>query len=342
MIYKRIVEIGSFPAFMKFGCLRGGKYPCGKCYACLKKRSNDWVCRLNEEHKHAVVSYFVTLTYDDFNVPHVEPYEYTAINVDGTEDKCLAKPTILSPYIEIVSKRDIQLWLKRFRKLIAKQGIKLRYFISSEYGPQTFRPHYHCIMFFDKMVSHKDFHQYVLDTWLNNDNAPIGNIQTSTVTHGRMCYCAKYTTGITDLPEHLQVKEYKPFMLCSRMPGIGHQYLDDVCNRDYHASTLDMTYKVHIHPTAEVGNENELKRGKSKCLEYGLPTYYKYKLFDKFERHLINMWTKDTKEELLHKRYKNYYEQSGEKLDDHPKYYTVLIDDQIRQFRKKSKNRKNL
>ena len=43
-----------------------------------------------------------------------------------------------------VRKRDIQLWLKRARKQLNK---KFTYYITSEYGPSTLRPHYHGILF---------------------------------------------------------------------------------------------------------------------------------------------------------------------------------------------------
>ena len=43
-----------------------------------------------------------------------------------------------------VRKRDIQLWLKRSRKQLNK---KFTYYITSEYGPGTLRPHYHGLLF---------------------------------------------------------------------------------------------------------------------------------------------------------------------------------------------------
>ncbi|MDX8558692.1 hypothetical protein OZ663_18615, partial [Elizabethkingia sp. HX CGY] len=40
--------------------------------------------------------------------------------------------------------RDFQLFMKRARKLQEK---KISYFLVGEYGSQTFRPHYHAIVF---------------------------------------------------------------------------------------------------------------------------------------------------------------------------------------------------
>lgn len=71
---------------------------------------------------------FVTLTYSNSSVPFFE--------VDGKK------------YLT-VWKQDIKDWIKRFRtnyeRLTGKNGI--RYFLCSEYGPKTRRPHYHVIFF---------------------------------------------------------------------------------------------------------------------------------------------------------------------------------------------------
>jgi len=42
---------------------------CGRCLPCLKKRKAQWSYRIENEMKHSVTSYFVTLTYDDNNLP---------------------------------------------------------------------------------------------------------------------------------------------------------------------------------------------------------------------------------------------------------------------------------
>lgn len=46
--------------------------------------------------------------------------------------------------------RDIQKWLKRLRKKIFKDyGEKIRYYIIGEYGTESLRPHWHCLLFFE-------------------------------------------------------------------------------------------------------------------------------------------------------------------------------------------------
>lgn len=107
-------------------------FPCGKCIECLKDRQNSWKIRLVEEARDHKFVYFFTLTYNDDSVPFTTLPGGTRVNH--------------------VSKYDIQLWVKRsrinfVRKL--KREIDFKYFITSEYGPNTGRPHYHGIVFTD-------------------------------------------------------------------------------------------------------------------------------------------------------------------------------------------------
>lgn len=57
----------------------------------------------------------------------------------------------ISNYVPFLRKRDVQLWFKRVSAFYRKNGIKspIRFFITGEYGPTTFRPHFHCLLFFD-------------------------------------------------------------------------------------------------------------------------------------------------------------------------------------------------
>lgn len=89
--------------------------PCGKCAFCVRKAINAWCTRLRHELEASSSAFFLTLTYDNENLP-----------ADGE-----------------LNKRDLQLFIKRLRK--ANPGI--RYFAVGEYGTQGERPHYHAVIF---------------------------------------------------------------------------------------------------------------------------------------------------------------------------------------------------
>lgn len=91
--------------------------PCGQCIGCRLERSRQWAMRCMHEAQLHQNNCFITLTYDNENLPKT-----------GSLDKS-----------------DFQKFLKRFRKSIAPA--KLRYYMAGEYGSTFGRPHFHACIF---------------------------------------------------------------------------------------------------------------------------------------------------------------------------------------------------
>lgn len=91
------------------------KLPCGQCIGCRLERSRQWAVRCMHEAQMHDENWFVTLTYDDENLPETGSLVY----------------------------RDFQQFMRRLRK---KKG-KVRFYMCGEYGEQGHRPHYHACMF---------------------------------------------------------------------------------------------------------------------------------------------------------------------------------------------------
>ena len=91
--------------------------PCGQCIGCRLLRSVSWAARCMHEIQLHDQNCFITLTYDDENLPS----DYS------------------------LRKEDFQKFLKRLRKDISPR--KIRYFMCGEYGDESWRPHYHAIIF---------------------------------------------------------------------------------------------------------------------------------------------------------------------------------------------------
>lgn len=213
--------------------------PCGKCAACIVSSANEWRVRLQEELAASSTAYFVTLTYDDSHLF----FQKCAVS-DG-----------VSASLPVVSKYDIQCFFKRLRKHL--KGTKIRYFLVSEYGPSTLRPHYHCIIFNLPRKSLDSFSDCALQNkelrriWNN------GNVLVDPVTFGRISYVTKYICSVTNLPEYLP----RPFRLMSRRPAIGSTYLLNKSRIEWHRSTLSNFYPF--------GNSKQR-----------LPRYYRDRIFD--------------------------------------------------------------
>lgn len=88
-------------------------FPCGQCLPCRQKRKKNWTARMIYESLLHSNSTFLTLTYNDDNVP-------------------------------ATMQRDD---LRKFFKKLWKRSIKFRYFACGEYGSMNHRSHFHVVMF---------------------------------------------------------------------------------------------------------------------------------------------------------------------------------------------------
>lgn len=182
----------------------GNIVPCGKCYACLANQRQEWVFRLQQEFLDSAFSIFVTLTYDDDHLP---------------EDHS-------------VNKRDVQLFHKRLRKHFPSKD--LRFYLVSEYGDHTFRPHYHGLYFFKSSYDRFFIYDIFEKSWEK------GFCKFGEVEEGSIVYCTKYCLKHSHTPEGI-----KPtFRLVSKMNGgLGSYYLRKM--GDYHISSENNIFVSH-------------------------------------------------------------------------------------------------
>lgn len=180
--------------------------PCGHCADCRADYAREWSNRcLLELDDNGGFGCFLTLTYNDFNLP---------LDDDG--------PTL--------RKRDLQLFMKRLRWSFSDK--RIRFFACGEYGSHTQRPHYHVILF---GLGLSDFGDCIVKKhnklghplWISDRLStiwPYGYHLIGSVTKESCDYVARYTIKKQfDLdskgkyPAHV----LPPFTLCSRRPGIG-------------------------------------------------------------------------------------------------------------------------
>lgn len=203
------------------------RLPCGKCSGCKHDDAHGWALRCYLEMQEHTQAAFVTLTYDEQHLP-----------------LCL-----------IV--RDLQLWLKRFRKAVGADR-PIRHFACGEYGSLNKRPHYHALLF---GASERDVHT-VANTWR------MGRTECSPVTPKRIAYCAGYTnkkihdryeeTGVVDPDTGEWLPWQKPFRLMSR-GGRSGKGLAHVAREKYAASWKDYAvsngYKLPVPKYLHAGWE---------------------------------------------------------------------------------------
>lgn len=240
---------------------------CGKCNACLNTRAANWVRRLDMEadcHKYVL---FTTLTYDDFQVNQIvrlrkEDYNGLAY-IDSENGEVLDMSEINSNFskkdveycyetkvLDVLQKRDFQGFIKRLRSHFdyCSKGAKLRYFLCGEYGPTTYRPHGHLLLFFDDPKCASEIEVLLSKSW------SYGVIYDPHFVHGSASkYVAGYLNSVTRLPKCYLHKSIRPFTLFSKNPAIGTLYpnISDVKNLFETGQTdfvrLDKSKSVFVH-----------------------------------------------------------------------------------------------
>jgi len=156
--------------------------PCGRCAACKVAHSREWSVRLlHELDEYGGRGLFITLTYSSDNLP----------------DK------------ESISKRELQLFFKRFRKEL--KGRTIKYFACGEYGEKRDRPHYHSI------IINADFGDVdkIKKAW------KLGLVHAGTVTSASCKYVGNYIQKKESM-KYLTEGREPPFQLQSM--GIGKQF----------------------------------------------------------------------------------------------------------------------
>ena len=114
-------------------------------------------------------------------------------------DECRNEVLVLNPY-------DQNLFFKRLRKLIAERyDEKICYYLVSEYGGQTYRPHWHGILFFNSDALTSSICELVSKSW------NYGRTDCSLSRGSAAGYVASYINSFVDLPDFFnRHKEIRP------------------------------------------------------------------------------------------------------------------------------------
>lgn len=174
------------------------RVPCGQCVACRLNHARMWSIRCMHESKSYVNNIFLTLTYNNDNLPN-----------GGT-----------------LVKSDLQKFFKRLRK-----HKKFRYYACGEYGDESKRPHYHAIMF---GLSSDDL-KLIQDCW-QYGFVYIGDVTVDSCNYVAS-YVVKKQRGKKAVEYYENLGIEPEFAVMSRNPGIGKKFaeknLDNMLNRGY-------------------------------------------------------------------------------------------------------------
>lgn len=255
--------------------------PCGKCKCCLVNKASQDSLQCTLEESHHQYCYFITLTYNNDCIPLAQPVfdadsdSYVLYNCSLRFKRLGEKigyapvskeymanflvKTKLNGLIGYANILDFQLFMKRFRYYLTKYFIneKVRYYAVSEYGPKTFRPHFHILLFFDSPRLAQRIGRVVRQSW------PFGIVDYSLSRSACSSYVASYVNSTACLPSFLALCSSKPFKSHSVFFG---QELDDA-----------IVQKAQEDPTSFVGPQSRQFNGAD--VNYHLWRSYKNRLF---------------------------------------------------------------
>lgn len=244
--------------------------PCGHCNNCRANYRNKWMQRLDIECSNSASVLFFTLTYDNSHAPVLEfgddmilhsnrssddDIDCTLMSTDDYIRLLHSSPSLATSKFSFnpnkftyVCKSDLQKFFKRLRRRldydrhsllsdVPPASREFRYFVCSEYGPQTFRAHYHGLLFFsNKQVASAVEQFYLHDSWKLCD---ISNAPVSQVVSSAPLYVAKYVSCDSSCPDILKLPQTSTFYLSSRRPAIGSTCVD-------YCDLSDQIYDSHV------------------------------------------------------------------------------------------------
>ena len=166
-------------------------------------------------------SYMFSSPIDDF---HLSAIQHKVVNkTSGFGD---------IPYL---NPRDLQLFLKRFRKYLSNYtDEKIRYYAVGEYGPVHFRPHWHLLLFFNSEETFKNYRKCLSLGWSKREKVynarkkryfyksrPFGRVDASLSRGKCSSYVASYVNSRVSIPRLYTYSAIRPFSSHSKFFGKG-------------------------------------------------------------------------------------------------------------------------
>ena len=197
-----------------------------------------------------------------------EFYQQTKINSKNHTDK-QREFYEKNKVIRYLRKADLQNFFKRLRYYISKVDYtQITFFGCGEYGPQTFRPHFHVLLHFDNPQLIAALEKNIVKAW---KFGRVHDISAVCKPSGASAYVATYCNSLVTLPRYLRSDKLAPFS--SHSLGYGKDNYKEL--RDYlyenpgkSASEFDIQLSdecYHYYPAASISRSIY-----PRCYNYGL------------------------------------------------------------------------
>lgn len=173
--------------------------------------------------------------------------------------------------VPVVQLEDVQKWIKRARIRYERETgnkMEFKYFVCSEYGPNTFRPHYHLLLFSNDMEWF-DINEYFVKDWKSNygdvdwTNRPVkGNKVSIDGSDLVSSYVSKYCLKPAELENPYVVAGLIPRTFRKMSKGIGNTFKEKLVSQ---VRDLAKTFRVSLDSKFSFLSQSE-RRDFAECL----------------------------------------------------------------------------
>lgn len=201
--------------------------PCGHCLVCLRRRQSEWVTRLVEHLRDFPdSSYFVTLTYDNDNLPFDEDLGICVSRSDIKKFHKDLRKRFQQGFFIYKNISDLGIVKER----IELPNLSFKYYLTSEYSPVG-RPHYHAVYY--NLPNDKFLVSLLFESvWKK------GMVRCYPASPSSIGYITKYLVNSKVTGSYIPEEMIPPFSMMSKNLGIS--YIDRM--RDFHLSDPEVRY----------------------------------------------------------------------------------------------------
>lgn len=206
--------------------------PCGQCIGCRLDRARSWAIRCMHEARMHDSNCFITLTYNDENLP--------------------SKGSL--------NKVHFQKFLKRLRQSIFRENgdTGLKFYMCGEYGEKLSRPHYHALIFGfdfpDKRIwcvrnGNKFYRSELLESLWKFGYSLIGDATFDTAAYVARYVTKKITGDKADLHYQGKLSEYNIMSRGGKKgKGLGYSFFEKYAGDIYPHDYVPMVGKFVLRP----------------------------------------------------------------------------------------------
>lgn len=238
--------------------------PCGMCDECIRDKSISYEVRAlsmyQELEPKGYSFWFVTLTFNEHHIPRANLYK--SIDIDGERIWRLHSHRPIRCFDHSL----LHTFTKSIKQYYRRQGKEFHYLITSEFGDEKHRPHYHAMLCIpDQFSSWRSFQKFLCKFWhygfvQNSQIKCVDGTQSNRKWYNAIGYVVKYASKFSSawLPAYVKYPDLftLDIPICNFIPrvftsnGFGKPLESRLRQENYDNNTVtfNLGHKLEVYP----------------------------------------------------------------------------------------------